>query len=158
MSLQPLTEWAMIGDVITLGSDKGTFLSADIDGMVMWATIDKGWTPPAPFNFENCLWRICERLSYVEQEMAQIKKRRNSTDGVELALAIEAMDLEAERNLQYLETTPGHEVFYGRVIQLQHVATGKFLSAKNAAALVDSDCLAIQLDPGSSDSYFRYDT
>jgi len=155
MSLKPLTEWALIGDIITLGSDKGTFLSADIDGMVMWATIEKGWTPPAPLNFDNCLWRICERLSYVEQEMAQIKKRRNSTDGAELALAMEAMDLEAERNLQDLESTPGHEVFYGRVIQLQHVATGKFLSTKNAAALVDSDCLAVQLDPGSSDCFFR---
>lgn len=147
-------DFVCVGDIITLESSPGTFLSADVAGNLLWDT------PPDsclkyPANFNRCQWKVCERLSYVDQELrAQRMARAASFTEAEMKdLELEAAR-EAERNIDELAMSEGFQVLYGRMIQLQHMASGKFLTAKNKAATFDRDCLGLQLTKGSSMCYF----
>lgn len=146
----------LIGDLITLASVPGTFLSADVYGTVHWSV-----SPPKlknPVQFENSLWRICEKLSYSDAELMKSMKgrgRSNSSSDLERKLVVDQAEKEAERNEEDLKKSRGSMLLYGQIIQLQHVETGLFLAARSSVAKLDKNCLALYLDEGASSCYFR---
>jgi|TARA_B110000305_G_C19208723_1_gene524783 hypothetical protein len=80
--------------------------------------------------------------SRVEQEMvdARIKQEKLQNDAI----------LESIEN-----GTNNAKVLYGQIIQLRHVATGKFLKANTVTASCEKDCLKSSLDDVDEFCHFR---
>lgn len=109
-----------------------------------------------PAAFDNCLWRITSRLSYIDDEMlkSSLSKggRRQSTTSLSSNYAYQSKQ-EALRN-QYDIDNNTSDVLYGMIVQLQHVATGLFLTGLRTSSL-DSDCFQLRVEPGSANAYFK---
>jgi inositol 1,4,5-triphosphate receptor type 1 len=60
-----------------------------------------------------------------------------------------------QKVLQHIEDEPSY-VLYGQAVQLQHIRSGRFVTAVRQAADMSRDCLKLQLSKqGSTYSYFR---
>ena len=140
------------GDIITLESDKNCFLSMDpISLKIIWQLSPD--RKNAPVNIENCLWKICPRLSYVDQEL-HIQSKKISTNA-ENEEDIEAQAaIERRRNEDDFESIKS-AVLFGQVLQLQHVPSGLFLNCVNYPSQQDADCFQLLLGGGSANSYLK---
>ena len=140
------------GDVITLESDKNCFLSMDpISLTVLWQLSPD--RKNAPVNIENCLWKICPRMSYVDQELfIQSKKHSMNSGNVD--------DIEAQASIEKKRNEDDYDniksaVLFGQVVQLQHVLSGMYLNCMNHPSQQDADCFQLRLDAGSANSYLK---
>jgi len=145
-----------IGDILTLETANGTFLSADVQGTVMWDIARNG--SKTPLQFERCMWRICEKLSYADAELVKslaTRGRSRSTTAFERQMIEDQADKEAERNEEDMKRSRGGVLLYGQTVQLQHVATGLFLACRSNVAKIDKNTLGVYLEQGASTCYFR---
>ena len=165
------------GDVIYLESQSGALLAADIFNALRWEfpqIIGKASLTQAPKDIHACLWVVCERLNYLDSEYASAASRRTSIsnsrarsnsrtrsnssgslDAEEREQLEEQAVKEKERNMEELKKTMGTPVTYGQVVQLLHVASGRFLCSTSVAATLDKSCISLALDDGASTCYFR---
>ena len=140
------------GDVITLESGRNCFLSMDpISLTVLWQLSPD--RKNAPVNIENCLWKICPRLSYVDQELFQQSKKLSLSAENAEDIAAQA-SIEKARNERDFNTIKS-AVLFGQVVQLQHVLSGLFLNCMTVPSEQDADCFQLRLGPGSSDAYLK---
>ena len=146
------SEIAKIGDLITLERD-GSFLAVDLLGNIIWEKVDGDIKSPSEFN--RCIWKLCQRLSYTEQEMAHTMQRRKSLNEEELQAVLDEAIAENVRNQSDINENLGSIVNYGRVIQLQSVFVNKYITAKSDVSLNNRDYLRIDLEDGSSAAYFK---
>lgn len=143
-----------IGDIITLeANEPGTCLAADSMGTVTFMLADHD--SKTPRQFERCLWRVYERLSYADKELSKSIRRSTSMTQMEKQSIADQAIKEGERNEEDMKKSIGNSLLYGQTVQLQHVATGYFLAAKSSVAKHDKHCLALYLDDGSSACHFR---
>ena len=141
-----------LGDVITLECDKNCFLSMDpISSNVLWQLSPD--RKNAPVNIEMCLWKICPRLSYVDQELYLKCKKETISDAELKDIATDAK-LEAQRNKNDVDTNKA-AVLFGQVVQLQHVQSGQFLHCMNVPSENDADCFQLRLGAGSTTSHLK---
>mmetsp|Transcript_8598 Transcript_8598/g.11348 ORF Transcript_8598/g.11348 Transcript_8598/m.11348 type:complete len:757 (+) Transcript_8598:207-2477(+) len=123
-----------------------------------------------PLDFEDCLWRIIPQLSYQHavhfdllsspasmrssfSSMRSLSSRSSDGDffkGMdEQELAKDGEEREKRLNLSAIEQVTNGKVqqpvSYGSVIQLMHLKTGLFLTAKRQAALSDREALRLTL-------------
>ena len=142
-----------VGDVITLESEKNCFLSMDpVSLTVLWQLSPD--RKNAPVNIENCLWRVCPRLSYVDQELyEQSKKKHGDSDPVNSDIEAQA-EMEKKRNETDVESIKS-AVLFGQVIQLQHLMSGLFLNCLKHPSKQDADCFQLRLGQGSADAYLK---
>ena len=145
-------EIAKIGDLITLERE-GAFLSVDILGNLIWEKPEGDIKNPT--EFYRCVWKLCQRLSYTEQEMAQTMQRRKSLNEEELQAVLDEATAENQRNQSDIHENLGSIVNYGRVIQLQSVFFNKYITAKSDVSINNRDYLSIQLEDGSSSAFFK---
>lgn len=140
------------GDVITLESDKNCFLSMDpISLTVLWQLSPD--RKNAPVNIENCLWKICPRLSYVDQELYEQSKKQEGSVENEEDIKSQAT-IEKRRNDDDFNSIKS-AVLFGQVMQLQHVLSGLFLNCVNYPSHQDADCFQLRLGAGSANSYIK---
>jgi hypothetical protein len=144
-----------IGDIITLESTNGTFLAADFYGTVYF-DIAQG-SQKTPEQFERSKWMVCSRLAYSDSELKKSlsSKRRMSIGDAEQKMIFDQAGKEMERNEGDMKKSKGTQLLYGQIIQLKHVATGMFLASRSSVAKVDKNCLALYLEKGASNAYFR---
>ena len=110
--------------------------------------------------FNECLFRVCPALKY--EAGTSVKARggggNQSMAHSELHFLMREAGQEQESNAKTLaavEEQPAG-VLYGGVVQLQHVRSGGFLTARNEQAEVNKATLKLEVDPaGSSYSFFR---
>lgn len=140
---------AKVGDLIILQRES-SFLSIDGLGNIIWETTDGA---KAPSSINRCIWRICQRLSYQEQEIAM--HRRKSMNEDELQAVLDEASLEIKRNENDVAENTGSRVNFGRVIQLQSVFNNKYITAKSEVSSSNRDYLSLQLEDGSSAAYFK---
>ncbi|OQS02173.1 Inositol 1,4,5trisphosphate receptor type 2 [Thraustotheca clavata] len=110
--------------------------------------------------FEGCIFRVVPKLSY-EVSKSFKKFTEQSTDAREkIELLQQQVKVEHEANLATIRHigTDGQLVVYGQTIQLQHVISGKFLTAKaKTLADVDKSSMKITLqEHGSTKCYFTF--
>jgi hypothetical protein len=140
------------GDILTLESDKNCFLSMDpISLTVLWQLSPD--RKNAPVNIENCLWKICPRMSYIDQELFIQSKNQTLKSANEEDIEAQAA-IEKRRNDDDFASIKS-AVLFGQVVQLQHVLSGLFLNCVNYPSQQDADCFQLRLGPGSANSYLK---
>lgn len=145
-------EHVSIGDKVTFEfGSSGAFLSVNFTGHVTWAAPTPG--AKVPSNFTECIWRVCDKLSYIDHSILQKQFAIGGSEEQEALISL--AEAEKSRNLAELAAPSGRQARYGQVVQLQHVSTGKFLSAKNTPAKVAHDCLGLFLGNGDASVYFE---
>ena len=144
-------EYVHIGNLVTFESENGDLLSVDVCGVITWVSAQRS----VPSDFDRCIWRICDKLSYTDQGFLSNIKTQASTSTIDVeALKRQALR-EQYRNNSDLAHPSGKEVRYGSIVQIQHVITGKFMSASNTPAKLSRECLDVYLDEGSEAVYFK---
>ncbi|GMI17805.1 hypothetical protein TrLO_g6323 [Triparma laevis f. longispina] len=116
-------------------------------------------------NFRECLFQIIPMLNYestnTRRELDMMSRRKSSNFNMEKVNEKEMVDIrmnqEKNQNLNILERCEKCEddVLYGQLIQLRHVATGKYLQGNRFTSLLERDCLALDLHPGDELCHFR---
>jgi hypothetical protein len=103
-----------------------------------------------PSDFRGCLFRICYPLTYDSRKSAKKLGASIST-----AVQKQLLAREDERNELSLRLNCGSAfpITYGQAVQLQHVQSRRFLtiSGGGAPALVDRDCMRVELKDGGND-------
>lgn len=56
-----------------------TYLYADIFGNIIWNIVLKNYN--VPIDFDNCLWTLCPKLSYVDKENKMSKESESNAQG-----------------------------------------------------------------------------
>jgi hypothetical protein len=161
------------GDLIYLQKD-------DIEGVVFgdmnlrhlgletnWRKVSSGKAPFGSWRFQNCIFRVCPKLTYrskvelmsLEREQGTINATKDN-EGKEIKLARDRADIEKKQNLRLLEhLQQGRSnkiIKYGDVIQLEHVSSGLFVTAHESAAPVNPHCRRVSLEAeGSNAAHFR---
>ncbi|KAF0720285.1 Aste57867_429 [Aphanomyces stellatus] len=108
-------------------------------------------------HFKDCLFEVVPKMSYeatLTFEQAQLTSKESST-GFSNPLAEMRFKSESEKRLNYTAYTKSHgkHVNYGQVIQLRHIKSGKFLSAKSSSSDA-ADSVDVCLAAGSIASHF----
>ena len=156
-----------------------TYLFADPLDNVMWDIPPKKYD--LPIDFDNSLFVLCPKLSYVDQE--SIYKLSNESDLLSNELSYVDQDdvdddaieeymerrreiskqlselegkvlIERTRNQNILTTSKGSQILYGSIVQIMHKKTGKFLCFKYSCAKNDKACLRLELSEGHSQCHF----
>mmetsp|Transcript_19678 Transcript_19678/g.62581 ORF Transcript_19678/g.62581 Transcript_19678/m.62581 type:complete len:203 (+) Transcript_19678:68-676(+) len=115
-------------------------------------------------------WRaaleIQQRTAMEDSARGRYQDARHWDSGIEDARfaaedpRLQVLDAQASDELTLnedeFERYIGDRVLYGHVIQLRHVASGKFLTIQRESADVDKSALRVSLDPvGGQDSWLR---
>jgi hypothetical protein len=108
--------------------------------------------------FDECLFRICPQLSYTAQ--VSLQKMNKATCSVEqYDFAVKKDKREKKRNADVMKTffDNQRDFCFGNVCQLQHVKTGKFVTAfSRTLAKMDKDAYRVQLvEHGDEGSWFQ---
>ena len=114
-------------------------------------------------NFAGSIFMVTNQLSYsAQQALTSDSKprksvRRNSSIA-HLAMLREQVEREKDHNAKTLSSTKkaGAHVDFGMIVQLKHVASGKFVSlSNNELAEVQSDCMKASLHDGDSSCWIK---
>ena len=102
-------------------------------------------------NSRSLLFRLLPKQTFEAQEEFERSTDSDSNRRKQLKARL-ALEQDLNRRLEV--QSAGREVYYGQEIQLQHAASGMFLTGNYQAAL-DRTCYALQLsETGSSGAYF----
>jgi len=86
-----------------------------------------------PLNFYDCLWQVLPQLPFQQRKMMRKFIKRGKTDDEhfqELQKRVAAENASNQEIISQIIDSGGGPVYYGRTIQLRHVRTKKFLTAK----------------------------
>lgn len=126
----------------------------------------------------ECLFRVCPRLKYEATATLQQRlgtqtgkrgghghghghgglKRQNSMNAGDMRFLEEQSRAELAANCAAMDSLDDHQtdVLYGATVQLQHVLSGKFLTARNEQAELVNSALRLEVEAsGSSCAHFR---
>ena len=105
----------------------GQFMSTEFGGVVDEGLIVCATNPtdPKPETLRTCLFRVLPKLAYFTAAKAETEKSDNSQDHLVNEHKIQANDNEDEIRFKF-----GQDVMYGDIVQLQHLATNKFITLK----------------------------
>ena len=166
---QPRPETLNGGDVVflTMTSDEGRSFSMAAEGFSQPGVFV---SESQPVNVQEGLFRVCHPLSYDAKKLASkarlSERQATGSDAKARAKAACAAydslaDKESIRNAISIEQKCGkdHPLAYGRLIQLQHIKSGKFIQLLGRSqAEQDPDCLRVELvamDDCTEGSHFR---
>lgn len=119
-----------------------------------------------PHNSARCMFRLVPKLSYDSQNQFGRITRKKSFSRLEVAQFKERADQESKRNVQLLQQLAQQieeeeddgsakinetNLHFGQICQLQHVTSGKFVTAVRQSAINRKDCLQLILDQKGSE-------
>jgi hypothetical protein len=122
----------------------------------------------SPLNFEEFVFRVCPMLNYRQRHELEAATKidvsttsesimHNSTQERKINLLRGRVLAEEKNNATVMESVVAGlaannaaPIKYGDAVQLQHVATGAFMSALESAAPRDPECRTIELDEKGS--------
>ena len=123
---------------------------------------DTAWGACSPFppNFDDCLYRICPVLEYEQTAMVSgpALKKAASMTADEVDAARRGARSEAKKNeaaLARLNETETLDLRFGKNVQLQHIASGRFLTAKRGMAEKQRENMMLKVEPGSRYAVFK---
>ncbi|OQR94217.1 Inositol 1,4,5trisphosphate receptor type 2 [Achlya hypogyna] len=147
------------GDIVYLNFQGDGYVHSD--GFVDVRVGSLGETTATAATFAGCLFRVVPKLTY---EAHKALRKVQEQDGPDIAEKVEtfaqqvAAEVEANNALlQHIEAS-GSAVMYGQPVQLQHVASGKFLTSKaKTLADVDKTSMKVVLETtGSTKAQFTF--
>jgi len=102
-----------------------------------------------PLNFYDCLWQVLPQLPFQQRKMMRKFIKRGKTDDEhfqELQKRVAAENASNQEIISQIIDSGGGPVYYGRTIQLRHVRTKKFLTAKKKASNSDREAMQLGLE------------
>ncbi|OQR94214.1 hypothetical protein ACHHYP_01595 [Achlya hypogyna] len=144
------------GDVVFLSVHDHGFIHADgfVDNRLGCIT-----NTASTSVLDGCLFRVVPKLAYGAKK-ALIKAHNVPEVGDEKLAALQQQaSIEEAANASTLQRVAanGRAVVYGQPVQLQHVQSGKFLSAApKTVAQMDKTCMTMVVAAGSTKSHFTF--
>lgn len=151
-------ESVKFGDIIYLrssskleGGDKGFVYADPCFGKVGFIK-NQVSTAEELSEFQSCLFVIHPQLLYESSATRKELRRRSSFQGgtAEMDMVNIRIEQEKAQNKQTVERCKkcDESVLYGQVVQLMHVATGKYLMGDRHTSQCQCDCLALSVGQG----------
>ena len=111
-----------------------------------------------PLNFDDCLYRVCPVLTYEQAVALRGASRAMMPDALDAARR--GARSEARKNEAALARLEDDELAeldlrFGRSVQLLHVASGRFLTAKRGMAEKQREHMMLKVEPGSRHAAFK---
>ena len=151
-------ESVKFGDIIYLkgtskvdGGDKGFVYADPCFGKVGFIKDEVSATEELS-EFHSCLFVILPQLNYESASTRKELRRRSSFSGGTAEMDMVDIRIEQEKiqNAQTVDRCKkcDESVLYGQVVQLMHVATGKYLMGDRHTSQCQRDCLALSVGQG----------